>query len=96
MSATRRSGAGQASLLADKSNQVGEGLDDPQHGTGCTLSAAITAALAKGRSLLEAVVDGKAFVYEAIRTGRMVGSSAAVLGQPERLPRSVVTIESAR
>jgi hydroxymethylpyrimidine/phosphomethylpyrimidine kinase len=66
------------------------------HGTGCTLSAAITAALAKGRSLLEAVVDGKAFVYEAIRTGRMVGSSAAVLGQPEHLPRSVVTVEAAR
>ena len=63
------------------------------HGTGCTLSAAIAAALAKGRSLLEAVVDGKAFVYEAIRTGRVVGPAAAVLGQPEeRLPRSEVAV----
>jgi len=73
-------------------------VDRPRstHGTGCTLSAAITAALAKGRSLLEAVIDGKAFVYEAIRTGRTVGPGAAVLGQPERLPRSVVTVEVAR
>jgi hydroxymethylpyrimidine kinase/phosphomethylpyrimidine kinase len=65
------------------------------HGTGCTLSAAIAAALAQGRTLFEAVVDGKALVYEAIRTGRPVGAAAAVLGQPERLPRSAVTVEVA-
>ena len=37
------------------------------HGTGCTYSAAITAGLALGYSLEEAVVEGKTFITEAIR-----------------------------
>ena len=36
------------------------------HGTGCTLSSAIAAGLAKGLSLAEAVREGKAFVTAAI------------------------------
>jgi len=36
------------------------------HGTGCTLSAAIAAELAKGASLIEAVETAKAYVTEAI------------------------------
>jgi hydroxymethylpyrimidine/phosphomethylpyrimidine kinase len=36
------------------------------HGTGCTFSAAITAGLARGLSLKEAVACGKRFVHEAI------------------------------
>jgi len=36
------------------------------HGTGCTLSAAIAAELAKGASLPEAVASAKAYVTEAI------------------------------
>ena len=69
-------------------------VDHPRstHGTGCTLSAAIAASLAKGRALREAVIEGKAFVYEAIRTGRGVGPSAGVLGQPERLPLEAVAV----
>lgn len=38
------------------------------HGTGCTLSAAITAGLAKGDSLIESIETAKRFVTEAIRT----------------------------
>jgi hydroxymethylpyrimidine/phosphomethylpyrimidine kinase len=37
------------------------------HGTGCTFSAAITAELAKGASLWEAVKTAKDFITEAIR-----------------------------
>ena len=37
------------------------------HGTGCTLSAAIAAGLARGQRLAEAVSDAKAYVTEAIR-----------------------------
>jgi hydroxymethylpyrimidine/phosphomethylpyrimidine kinase len=37
------------------------------HGTGCTLSSAIAAGLAKGQRLAEAVADGKLYVTEAIR-----------------------------
>jgi hydroxymethylpyrimidine/phosphomethylpyrimidine kinase len=38
------------------------------HGTGCTLAAAITANLALGKSLIEAVEIAKAFVHRAIAT----------------------------
>lgn len=44
------------------------------HGTGCVLSAAITAYLAFGKSLAEAVRHGKGFVSEAIRNGLNLGS----------------------
>jgi len=37
------------------------------HGTGCTYSAAITAGLAKGVTLVDAIREGKAFVTCAIR-----------------------------
>ncbi|MGB2752331.1 MAG: bifunctional hydroxymethylpyrimidine kinase/phosphomethylpyrimidine kinase [Pyrinomonadaceae bacterium] len=43
------------------------------HGTGCILAAAITANLALGKSLNEAVSIAKAFVHEAIRTAPMIG-----------------------
>lgn len=44
------------------------------HGTGCTLSAAICAGLAKGIALGESCVRAKAFVTESIRAGVDVGS----------------------
>lgn len=43
------------------------------HGTGCTLAAAITANLALGKDLAEAVGIAKRFVYEAIRTNPGLG-----------------------
>jgi hydroxymethylpyrimidine/phosphomethylpyrimidine kinase len=63
------------------------------HGTGCSLSAAIAAALANGRTLLDAVREGKAYIYEAIRTGCYVGKEAAVLGTPKQLPLDAVTVQ---
>ena len=44
------------------------------HGTGCVLSAAITAYLAQGRKLEEAVRMGKDFVTEAIKNGLALGA----------------------
>lgn len=44
------------------------------HGTGCTLSAAIAAGLAKGLGMREAVGLGKAFVTRAITGAHKVGS----------------------
>ena len=44
------------------------------HGTGCVYSAAITARLARGESLLDAVQGAKRFVTEAIRTNPGLGS----------------------
>lgn len=46
------------------------------HGTGCTYSAAITACLAKGCDLPEAVRVAKAYIQEAIRTNPALGHGA--------------------
>jgi hydroxymethylpyrimidine/phosphomethylpyrimidine kinase len=43
------------------------------HGTGCQLSAAITAQLALGRPLAEAVEEAKRFITVAIRNGLAIG-----------------------
>ena len=49
------------------------------HGTGCTYSAAITAELAKGTGLIEAIGRAKAFVTEAIRSAPGLGHGAGPL-----------------
>jgi hydroxymethylpyrimidine/phosphomethylpyrimidine kinase len=46
------------------------------HGTGCTYSAAITAELAKGTALAEAVGKAKRFITEAIRTNPGLGGGS--------------------
>ena len=43
------------------------------HGTGCTYSAAITAELAKGKSLFVAITSAKKFITRAIRTAPGLG-----------------------
>jgi len=49
-------------------------IDTPHtHGTGCTYSAAITAGLAKGQSLLEAVSSAKQYITRAIQTNPGLG-----------------------
>ncbi len=57
------------------------------HGSGCTLSAAITAALAQGDPLLDAVRRAKAFVHAAIASAPQVGSGARPLDHRVRPPR---------
>ena len=49
------------------------------HGTGCTLSAAIAAGLARGRELRDAVGDAKAYVTAALRGALVVGRGSPVL-----------------
>src|SRR5579872_631645 len=49
------------------------------HGTGCTYSAAITAELAKGAGLIEAIERAKIFVTEAIRSNPGLGSGSGPL-----------------
>ncbi len=51
-------------------------LTTNDHGTGCSLSAAIAAGLAKGRDIPEATRDAKSFVLAALR-----GGSSWQLGQ---------------
>jgi hydroxymethylpyrimidine/phosphomethylpyrimidine kinase len=49
------------------------------HGAGCTYSAAITAGLARGASLPDAVAAAKRFVSEAIATAPQLGRGAGPL-----------------
>lgn len=58
---------------------------DATHGTGCTLAAAITANLALGRELGEAVSIAKSFVTEAIRTAPNIGRGHSPINIPNRV-----------
>jgi hydroxymethylpyrimidine/phosphomethylpyrimidine kinase len=58
------------------------------HGTGCTLSSAIAAYLARGDDLLDAVRKGKAFVTEAIRGALPLGRGIGPVDQLWRIPPS--------
>jgi hydroxymethylpyrimidine/phosphomethylpyrimidine kinase len=55
-------------------------IDTPHtHGTGCTYSAAITAELAKGIELVDAVRRAKTFLCEAIRSNPGLGAGSGPL-----------------
>ena len=54
------------------------------HGTGCTYSAAITALLALGTPLSDAVRRAKAFISEAIRTNPGLGSGCGPVNHHAR------------
>ncbi len=49
------------------------------HGTGCTLSSAIAACLARGHALRDAISEGKAYVTAAIREGFQAGRGVGAL-----------------
>ena len=49
------------------------------HGTGCTLSSAIAAGLARGHALKDAVSEAKAYVTAAIREGFQAGGGVGAL-----------------
>jgi len=51
------------------------------HGTGCTYSAAITAELAKGKVLEDAVASAREFITSAIKHGLRVGKGAKLVNQ---------------
>ena len=55
-------------------------IDTPHtHGTGCTYSAAVTAGLAKGQAMVEAMRAAKLFVNQAIRTNPGLGRGSGPL-----------------
>ncbi len=66
--------AGQRLWLRGERRDVG-----PVHGTGCALSAAITARLARGESLEDAVRGAKEYVARAIAGSHALGSGARIL-----------------
>jgi len=52
---------------------------DSVHGTGCALSAAITAGLARGATLRDAVVGARSFVRSAIENAHTLDNGARIL-----------------
>ena len=56
------------------------------HGTGCSLAAAITAELAAGKTLADAVQGAKDYVHGAIANSYWVGEGCGVLGLPQHIP----------
>lgn len=73
---TKETASARDYLFADGSEHVFEAemiRTTATHGTGCTLSAAISANLALGKTLPECVQTAKAFVTEAIRTAPHLG-----------------------
>lgn len=62
------------------------------HGTGCSLSSALAACLARGYDLCEAVAQAKAYVLGRLRSIRQAGEGIWVLAPPDELPlQEIVT-----
>ena len=55
------------------------------HGTGCTYSAAITAGLATGEPVAQAVARAKQFIHEAIRTNPALGHGCGPVNHHARV-----------
>lgn len=66
------------------------------HGTGCTLSAAIAACLARGLELHDAIASAKSYVWHALQAGRSlgVGSGNGPLDHLVRAPNGDWAAES--
>lgn len=67
----------------------------PTHGTGCTLASAIAAGLARGRSLVDAVVIARAYVHAALVAARPLGHGARPLDhrvEPPAAPDRVAPV----
>jgi hydroxymethylpyrimidine/phosphomethylpyrimidine kinase len=78
-------GAGSPDLLLTRDGEAvwleGERLRGRHtHGTGCVLSAAVTARMARGEGLREAVEGAKAFVTRAIAGGLDLGGGVGPVG----------------
>jgi len=54
------------------------------HGTGCSLAAALTAELTRGKDLPSAVAGAKDYVHQAIAGSYLVGTNCGVLGWAEK------------
>ncbi len=70
---------------------LGRRMENPNtHGTGCTLSSAIAANLAKGCSLEEAVAHAKEYISGAIKAGLDLGKGSGPLNHGFCLPEGFV------
>ena len=63
------------------------------HGTGCILSSAITANLALGKDLLDALITSKAFIYYSLKNCVNIGDNTFAIGFPDTIDTSIVEVE---
>ena len=63
------------------------------HGTGCTLSAAIAANLARNRSWQDSLLNAKAFVYGALCESRRLSGTLVQMYPPEKDYRDQVSLQ---
>lgn len=63
------------------------------HGTGCTLSAALTANLAMGKNWREALIAAKAFIFGSLCGNAKLSSSLAQMYPPEKNCLSEIILE---
>lgn len=67
-------------------------IDTPHtHGTGCTYSAAITAVLAKGNSVEQAVIQAKSYLHCALEHAVAVGTGCSPIHHFYNLEEEIVT-----
>ena len=64
------------------------------HGTGCSLSAAIAANLARGNTLLESICRAKAWLYTLLNAGVCAGKAAVYGVEAAQLPRECIQVRS--
>ena len=63
------------------------------HGTGCTLSAAIAALLATGKSWQESLTEAKAFVYGSLLESRPLNGTLFQMYPPEKQYLEQINLE---
>ncbi len=63
------------------------------HGTGCALSAAITANLARKNTMLDSVIQAKAYIHGNLDNCRRVGAETFAMTPPQILPLEKIKVE---
>ena len=58
-------------------------VTSPVHGTGCALASAITAELAKGAGIVDAVLRGREFLIRSMHSTVALGKGAEFLAYPK-------------
>jgi hydroxymethylpyrimidine/phosphomethylpyrimidine kinase len=77
---TREDDASDPTPQIDVEWLAGERLPgSPVHGTGCALSAAIAARIARGDGLRDAIITSRAFVHDAIENAHTLENGARIL-----------------
>ena len=60
-------------------------IGNTAHGTGCTLSAGLTANLALGKTWEQALINAKVFIYSSLFETRLLGEKLCQMYPPENL-----------